>query len=79
VLHERLGQSEYHPLALKAWVMESPMEAIELGGGPGSAAAGVAASSESTRPAASARDVVRAYLMCYLRGIEVYQRYCKVT
>jgi hypothetical protein len=41
VLNDRDGQSTYQPQALKPRVIESPMLAIELGGGPGSAPAGL--------------------------------------
>ncbi|GIG92509.1 hypothetical protein Pen02_74450 [Plantactinospora endophytica] len=64
VLNERDGQSTYQPQALKPRVIESPRLAIEAGGGPGSALAGLATSpTEVTRTTAvrsvESRVVVR--------------------
>nr|BFE56548.1 hypothetical protein GCM10020063_010740 [Dactylosporangium thailandense] len=55
VLNDRLGQSTYHPQALKPRLIESPIEAMEPGGGPGAAAAGVAVPSCAARRAVAVR------------------------
>jgi hypothetical protein len=57
VENERETQSTYQPQALKPRVMESPRLAIELGGGPGSAAAGSAGSRARSMAAAAAAAV----------------------
>ncbi|GAB2933419.1 hypothetical protein GCM10027280_21530 [Micromonospora polyrhachis] len=53
VLNEREVQSTYQPQALKPRVIESPRLAIELGGGPGSAAVGEALAGAAASAAAA--------------------------
>src|SRR5262245_6824987 len=54
VLQDRQEQSTKKPQALKPRVIESPMLAIEFGGGPAAAAAGVGTPTRTNAPAAVA-------------------------
>ena len=55
VLNDREVQSTKNPQALNPRVIESPRLAIELGGGPGAAAAGDGATNTASRPTVAAR------------------------